>query len=471
MVQKILVLAANPRSTPPLRLDQEMREIEEGLRRSRSEEQFVMEKRLAVRIEDLRRALLDEKPLFVHFCGHGSGQEGIMLEDLTGYPQLVKAEPLANLFKLFSNQVKCIVLNACYSEVQATALSKHIDYVIGMSQAIDDKSSIHFSTCFYDAIGAGRNVEDAFEFGKNAIELYNIPEEFIPVLRGRSAQNRKPSSTLEESKFDLPNFSTGNLLNILVTPSHREKIHLIRNRTIQIMRAESFDSEMISAFSTCLEELTTNAFEHGCRSVESEVHISVEITDAYLTILVKHQDQIKFDLEATLKQKTSLISSNPYSRRGRGLITVNNLSDSLESVSDGLGVKATIYKDRVKFNIQNLEKLMIIEVIHGLYNPSINRRLLDLAVDCHQDSLIIHIPKDDSTKFMGALLDLYEIFKQSGRKFVIFVGVGWESSFNIKLLPSEIIAKSWNEALNKVDKSEFQDEIETMCHQGALQWR
>ena len=183
MTQKILILSANPKKTSLLRLDQEMREIDEGLRRSKKRDRFTVEKRLAVRIEDLRRALLDEEPQFVHFCGHGGGHDGILLEDLVGCVQLVKADPLANLFKLFSKQVECVILNACYSEVQAAEISQHINYVIGMKQAIGDQAAIKFATGFYDAIGAGRSIEDAFEFGRNAIELDNIPEELTPMIK------------------------------------------------------------------------------------------------------------------------------------------------------------------------------------------------------------------------------------------------------------------------------------------------
>lgn len=183
MTRKILILAANPINTSPLRLDQEMREIDEGLRRSRNSSQFVLEKRLAVRTEDLRRSLLDEEPQFVHFSGHGAGSDGIVVEDIVGASQLVKAEALANLFKLFSGQIECVILNACYSEIQAQAISRHIKYVIGMKQAIGDQAAIQFSTGFYDAIGAGRSIEDAFEFGKNAIELNNLPDDLIPVIK------------------------------------------------------------------------------------------------------------------------------------------------------------------------------------------------------------------------------------------------------------------------------------------------
>ncbi|KAM3116457.1 GUN4 domain-containing protein [Phormidesmis sp. 146-33] len=199
MTKKILILAANPKNTSPLRLDQEIREVDAGLRRSKNRSHFSLEKRLATRVEDLRRALLDEEPHIVHFCGHGI-EEGIILEDDIGYTKLVKSEPLANLFKLFSAQTECVLLNACYSKYQAEAINKHIKYVIGMAKEIGDHSAIQFSIGFYDAIGAGRNIEDAFKFGINAIELSGIPEEMIPVLKIREdiLQNR------EESVRELP---------------------------------------------------------------------------------------------------------------------------------------------------------------------------------------------------------------------------------------------------------------------------
>ncbi|MBN3890509.1 MAG: CHAT domain-containing protein [Nostoc sp. JL31] len=203
MTQKIVILAANPKTTPALRLDQEMREIAEGLRRSKNRDQFVLEKRLAVRTEDLRRALLDERPRLLHFCGHGAGEDGILLEDVVGCPHLVKAEPLAKLFKLFSTQIECVILNACYSEFQAEAISQHINYVIGMKQAIGDKAAISFATGFYDAIGAGRVIEDAFEFGQNAIELDGIPEELTPVLKKKSNMNLFPPSIYQKSSVEI----------------------------------------------------------------------------------------------------------------------------------------------------------------------------------------------------------------------------------------------------------------------------
>lgn len=179
---KILVLTANPVDTTPLRLDEEVREIDAGLRRARHREQFVIVEKWAVRIRDLRRAMLDESPQIVHFSGHGN-TEGIALEDNDGQAQLVNKEAVAGLFALFTNDVQCVVLNACYSAPQAEAISQHIPYVIGMSQEIGDRAAIEFAVGFYDALGAGRSVEDAYAFGCNAIHSQGIPEHLTPVLK------------------------------------------------------------------------------------------------------------------------------------------------------------------------------------------------------------------------------------------------------------------------------------------------
>jgi hypothetical protein len=181
-MRTILVLAASPFDQARLRLDEEVREIEEGLRRSRGRDQFQLEQRWAVRTSDLRRALLDTNPQIVHFSGHGSGEDGLILEDATGESKFVTTEALANLFQLFVEQVECVLLNACYSEIQASAIAQQIPYVIGMSQEIGDEAAIQFAVGFYDGLGAGRSIEDAYRFGCSAIELDSIPEHLTPVL-------------------------------------------------------------------------------------------------------------------------------------------------------------------------------------------------------------------------------------------------------------------------------------------------
>jgi hypothetical protein len=52
------------------------------------------------------------------------------------------------------------------SEVQANAISQHIDVVIGMRTAIGDEAAIQFAVEFYDAVGAGEDFEPVVQLGR-----------------------------------------------------------------------------------------------------------------------------------------------------------------------------------------------------------------------------------------------------------------------------------------------------------------
>ena len=117
MKTKILVLASNPQGTDKLRLDKEIAEIEDILERSQRRDRFTVKSKLAVRVRDLQESILKEKPRIVHFCGHGAGSEGLILEAESGKYQLVNNQALGGLFKLFDTKIECVMLNACYSRL------------------------------------------------------------------------------------------------------------------------------------------------------------------------------------------------------------------------------------------------------------------------------------------------------------------------------------------------------------------
>ena len=181
VTKTILFLAANPQGMQPRSLEEEAREISEGLRRSQHRDRFVLEQCWAVRHRDMHRALLDYQPHIVHFAGQGSSEEGLFLEDDTGRSKAVSAEAIANLFKLFPN-IECALLNACYSAVQAKAIADYIPYVIGMQQAIGNKAAIEFAVAFYDALATGQTIEFAYKLGCVAIQMAGIPQHSIPIL-------------------------------------------------------------------------------------------------------------------------------------------------------------------------------------------------------------------------------------------------------------------------------------------------
>lgn len=200
---KLLIVSANPKNTSRLRLDEEVREIEEGLRRSVSWEQFVVKSTWALRPIDLRRALLDEQPNVVHFSGHGE-TKGLILENNIGEAIIVPADALEGLFNLFSANLECVLLNACYSEAQATAIAKKIPHVIGMQEEITDEGAREFSIGFYDALGAGRSIQEAFDFGCNAIQFLGYTNSCLPVLLSKSTTQdciQNTSQSIHQYRF------------------------------------------------------------------------------------------------------------------------------------------------------------------------------------------------------------------------------------------------------------------------------
>ncbi len=209
---RILFLSANPTDTGQLRLGTELRDIKDAFRGAKNRDSIEMHERLAVRTRDLRQAMLDVDPHIVHFAGHGvawhvegeiSGRSlimpkmespdptragGIVLEDDAGHSNVVSDEKLAALLGLFSENLRCLVLNACYSEVQAKVLIRHVPYIVAMKSAVPDETAIRFAVAFYESIGAGRDVPFSFRFAMAALGLEDTAGAAIPVLIEREAE-------------------------------------------------------------------------------------------------------------------------------------------------------------------------------------------------------------------------------------------------------------------------------------------
>lgn len=183
---KILFLAANPLDTQPLRLDEEMRAIDTALRQGEFRNEFDVRSHWAVRISDVQELLLRHQPHIVHFSGHGSEVSEIILENVDGMGVSVPASALSNLFRVLRDNIRCVILNACYSKAQAEGIADHIDSVVGMTDAITDQASLQFATSFYRALGYGRTVATAFELACNQLDLYDLDEAHKPQLLGNT---------------------------------------------------------------------------------------------------------------------------------------------------------------------------------------------------------------------------------------------------------------------------------------------
>ncbi|MCX6579080.1 MAG: CHAT domain-containing protein [Candidatus Aminicenantes bacterium] len=167
---RIQFLAANPSRTSPLKLGDEMKKIQTNLKTAREGDSLELKQEWAVTMETIMQALLDNSPDIVHFSGHGF-KGGIIIQDDGGVEKILSGEDLGCLFKEFKDKIKCVILNACYSEPQARAIKEHIPYVIGMKTSIPDPAAVAFSTGFYQALGAGKSIPAAFNFGLAALKV------------------------------------------------------------------------------------------------------------------------------------------------------------------------------------------------------------------------------------------------------------------------------------------------------------
>lgn len=243
MIKKILILAANPQNIPRLRLAQEVRDIRAALQSSKYRDQFELHPRWAVRPRDIQNAMIEINPQFIHFLGHGKQDEGLVFEDNFGKSISIGTEPLANLFRLFSEQIECVLLSACYSVAQAEEIVRYIPYVIGSKQSIVDEAAIEFAVGFYNALGEGYDIQFAYEMGCNAIDLSGNRLCSKPILKSNLSLTRKASQnhinfqhgnkklTLTEEKF----LQACQLqVNSVITSSgHKYNPELYVNRTIE----------------------------------------------------------------------------------------------------------------------------------------------------------------------------------------------------------------------------------------------
>jgi hypothetical protein len=178
----ILFLAANPVGASSRRLEEEIRTIELRLRLSEMREVFDMRPKVALRISDLQRSLLQYKPDIVHFAGLGTTSGEIIIEDDFGGSLPISAKALGNLFSILKDNVRCVVMTAGHAATQAEAIVPHAGCVVAMKDDLSDEAAVSFSAGFYQALGFARSIRTAFDLACNQLELQGFTSGASPVL-------------------------------------------------------------------------------------------------------------------------------------------------------------------------------------------------------------------------------------------------------------------------------------------------
>jgi diguanylate cyclase (GGDEF)-like protein len=205
----ILFLAANPTGTDRFALDQEARAIQVELERSGFRDCFELVTRWAAEPLDLLRELRKLRPTVIHFSGHSrrgaagepwpvqappevlpeaepAPEHGLYFQGPDGHPQLVSTSALEETFGAAGASVRLVVLNACYSEVQAEALLSRVDCVVGVSGAVRDDAARSFAIGFYGGLGERESIALAYRQGCAAISLEGLRDADRPQLKVRT---------------------------------------------------------------------------------------------------------------------------------------------------------------------------------------------------------------------------------------------------------------------------------------------
>lgn len=203
---RVLYLTANPEAVDTttisldgssttrsryLRLDREVREVQQTLRGAKYRDLVTVQQRPAATTDDLIDALNDIRPHLVHFSGHG-WTGGLVFDngDLNN-PQNhpVEFDVLAQVLAATSTPPRVLVLNACQTLAGVELLLPAIPVVIAMADTIDDTAAIVFARRFYAAIASAQPVGIALAQARAAMQITTPDDADLPQLAIRDDIN------------------------------------------------------------------------------------------------------------------------------------------------------------------------------------------------------------------------------------------------------------------------------------------
>jgi hypothetical protein len=264
----VLFLAANPLQVPALQLGEECRAIEDKVRRSKFSTQIRFRSRWAARPHDLLQALNEDDPTVLHFSGHGAGDCGLCFQSEDGSALYVEADSLAQIMKVAGSSVILVVLNACYSEVQAQKLAAHVPCVVGMPSAIGDEAAIVYASAFYQALASGRSVTNAHEQGVAAL---GIPS---GDARLRDVDRESVPPDLSPKLLSRPD-TDANKLFLVGKPTGKRPCILVLKA-----RLEDFDDDALARLTNELRQLSGDLSLEIVDIKEGSVHVTLSISAA-----------------------------------------------------------------------------------------------------------------------------------------------------------------------------------------------
>ena len=192
----ILFVGANNSDASELSLKKEAKLMEEKFTSTYGSQAWrtlvVFRHDFFVDMQSLVEALVRHQPVGVHFVCHGHVSALSLYEDHVSVQVLVKT---LSTWSSSGSALRLVVANACSSAHLATALSEHVDFVIGHHQPVQDDAAVNFAALLYEYLGSGQSLLDSFRMATSAKGCSKY------CLRGR--QNAKEFRFPNPSQFRL----------------------------------------------------------------------------------------------------------------------------------------------------------------------------------------------------------------------------------------------------------------------------
>lgn len=177
----VLFLGSSPADQAELRLDQETREIQKRLRATEYRDSIWFEWRLARQMTDLIEDLNEVDPAILHFSGH-SDEDALVFEGDDGLTRELTRDLVSKLLAAAGRGVRLALFNGCHSAALADAACANVDVAIGMRTTIRDDIAKTFAGQFYNSLGFGKSIAEAFRQAVLQLELQHGHGQDIPDL-------------------------------------------------------------------------------------------------------------------------------------------------------------------------------------------------------------------------------------------------------------------------------------------------
>lgn len=180
----VLYLTANPSKKYALRVEAEVRQVQEAVRASKLRDNIALHYRPAADLDSIINGLNDHNPGIVHFSGHGYAG-GLSVDHALvkrRRAKIITFDLLAKALVATDTPPSVIVLNACQSAGARKAFLPPAKAIVVMRDSISDLAATAFANKFYAAIASGQSLQSAFNQGKVAVEAVSINEADTPDL-------------------------------------------------------------------------------------------------------------------------------------------------------------------------------------------------------------------------------------------------------------------------------------------------